>query len=177
MTKRAVAKKGGADIGNTLYDGAADFGKFMALVSMVIGMIISAILIVIAIYLLLKHDKHSVSVKATVTDAKCTRVTIDKSVRNDCILTINYTAGESKISKEYNTIGKYYTPGDTISIRYDPDNPTDFTTWPRSKTIGWIMLVIGIVLAITSWVYWWVVNRFKFAAAASGVGTAWDIIK
>ena len=174
-----ISRKGGG-IGDDLYDGAASFGRFMATVWLVIGTLIGLVLLGISLYLLLTPPKYSEEATAKVKEVKCDRVPSGDSrgMLNDCIMKIEYTVDDKPIVKDYNSKGsKYYTTGDNIKIRYNPDNPEDFTTAISRKTVGWILLGIGAFIMILSWVSWWIVNQFKFAAAATGVGSAYDMVR
>lgn len=171
--------KSGKGVGDDLYDGAATFGRFMATISLVIGVLTGLILIGISIYLLVTPARYTELTTAKVNEAKCDRVPTGDSrgFMNDCIMKIEYTVDGKQIVKDHNSKGKYYSVGDTIKIRYDPSNPEDFSTSMSRKTVGWILLAIGIPVIFLSWLSWWIATTFKFAAAATGVGTAYNIVR
>jgi hypothetical protein len=179
IMKKTTGRKGGG-IGDDLYDGAATFGRFMATVWLVIGTIIGLVLLGISLYLLLTPPKYSEHTTAKVIEAKCDRVPTGDSrgMVNDCLLKIEYTVDDKHIVKDYNSKSStYYSVGSELKIRYNPDNPEDFTTAISRKVVGWILLAIGLVIMVISWVSWWIVTSFKFAAAATGVGSAYDMVR
>lgn len=165
-------------IGGEIYEGAAQFGRFSAWVTLVFGNIVGAVLLGVGFFLLFSKATYSKEVVATIKDAKCERLKDETNARvnNDCILQLQYTVNKQVYTAQIQTTsGKYYSNGGTLNIKYNPENPTDVTTAPKRKTIGWILVGVGILFVISSWVTWWIVRKFKFAAAADGVGTAYQM--
>lgn len=173
---RKLLKSRGGGVGEDVYDGAAAFGRFMALLSLIGGTLISLLLIGIGIYLLVSKDKYSGSTTANIKEANCQRIADSKSVRYECLLKLSYSVDGKAYEREYGTHSGFYAPNTTLNIRYDPSNPNDITVGMRKKTIAIIILCIGVFVLIMAWVWWWIVNTFKFAAAAQGVGSAYDIV-
>jgi hypothetical protein len=180
IMKKTKGRKGGG-IGDDLYDGAATFGRFMATVWLVIGTIIGLVLLGISLYLLLTPPKYSEHTTAKVIEAKCDRVSTGDSrgSANNCNMKIEYTVDDKKIVQDHSVFqsSTYYSVGSELKIRYNPDNPEDFTTAVSRKTVGWILLAIGLVVMVISWVSWWIVTSFKFASASMGAATAYDMVR
>ena len=45
--------------------------------------------------------------------------------------------------------------GQTVTIRFNPDNPTEFTYGEESfsnATLGWVFIVVGAIAMVMSWV-------------------------
>lgn len=168
--------KRGGDIGTTIYDGAAEYGRFMAWVGLIIGMFISAALAVIGLWLLLSKEKYSQITTATVKEAECKTVISDKSMITNCLLKITYTVDSKLYEKTYGAQGRNYFVGETFTIRYNPENPDDYSTNIGRRWIGWILIGVGLVVAGLSLFSWWIAMKFQFAAAATGVGSAYGII-
>jgi hypothetical protein len=176
MVKRSVNVRNGGALGQSIYDGAASLGIFMAYMSAIIGSIIGVILLIVGIWLLASKQTYSKITSAIIKDADCKRVTEGKSVINDCVLSIEYTIDSKKYEKKINTRDNLYSIGSTIKIRYNPDVPTDTSTSVGRKWIGIILLAIGLLILFGVWIHWYIVTTYKFAAAAQGVGTAYNFV-
>lgn len=122
--------------------------------------------------MILRKAKLSATVNANIIDAECRRVVNDKSSTNDCLLKLNYQVK----GEEYDSItniksSTYYQPGNSTTIRYDPENPKEISLMPGSKMFGWISIGIGIFIIFSVVINWYLATRYKFAAAATGIGT------
>lgn len=157
-------------IGDDIYDGAAAFGRFMSYVGLVIGGLIALVFLILGIVFLVKRDPYSKTVKATVTDAKCLTL--------KCTLDLKYMVNGKEYTSSLTEDSKpNVQKGELLEIRYKPEDPASVSLRRRgTKTIGVILIVVALIIATIVGVYFWAVQRYKFAAAATGVGTAWDII-
>jgi hypothetical protein len=176
------------NIGSEIYSGASEFGKLRAIIGVVLGTLFGVIFIIGGIALIMQKVKLSGKVQGTIvknnkTDAlkcyehtdqqqnvmfKCVNVTIDYEVENK-----TYTLADQTIDG-----GNNYKIGDKIDIYYNPSNPEKGQLKSDNfHMIGWVGLIIGILLLIGAWFQLWVVRKYKFAAAAEGVGGAIDIAK
>ena len=68
-----------------------------------------------------------------------------------------------------------YNKGAFQELRYDPTNPQDADILPSARTLGFYLIVAGVLLVVAVWINWWIKRRFKFAAAAGGVGDAYNM--
>ena len=67
---------------------------------------------------------------------------------------------------------------DLIYNKHIPEQiPTDNKTPMSNKQKGWILIAISIVLLVMSWGWVWVTEKYKFAAAVGGVGSAVNVFK
>ena len=118
--------------GETAYTGVAELGKFQAMLSLVIGIIIAVCLIIVAIFIFRQNQDHLIDVSAKIIDTECTPYTktikkgkiTETNTSYKCVLTVNYIAN----NKEYNRTlitnsTTEYIKGDTIDITYDKTNP------------------------------------------------------
>lgn len=171
--------RSGGGLGDNVYDGAATFGRFMATLWLIVGNVLAIVLLGFGIYLLASKGTYSQSTMATIREATCEQVVTktDKgqTVLDNCVLKLEYIAGDKTIEKLHPTQGRIYTAGQTLAIRYNPAHPEDFTTGHGRGLLGGILLGIGLFFLIASWIYWWIVSTYKFAAAAQGVGSAYDL--
>lgn len=171
-----MRKRGGnvGNVANNVYDGAATFGRFMALISLIITCIIGTILIVIGVVLLFKKNKYTAVATGKITMAQCNTANNVTS----CSISADYTANDKtyKITSPVN--GKYYNLDDNIDIYYDPNEPgASLARKPFSfMWIGIIMIIVALLMIGGAALYYYIVTRFKFAAAANGVGNIINIV-
>lgn len=67
----------------------------------------------------------------------------------------------------FNTNSINYTNDTKITVYYDPNNPNNSSlTKDDYHTVGYILLGVGILILVGSWITLWVVLHYKFAAAA-----------
>jgi len=173
-----MKKRSGGDtfgnIANNVYDGAAAFGRFMALISLIISCIVGTIMIVIGIVLLFKKNKYTDVATGKITMASCNTVNNTTS----CSISADYNVDNKtyKITAPVN--GKYYNLDDNIDIYYDPNEPgASRVGKPFSfMWIGIIMIVIALFIIGGAALYYYIVTQFKFVAAATGVGDVINIV-
>ena len=177
QTRSANIRKKGGDVSQEVYDGAAKFGMFMATIWLIVGNLIALALIIGGIYLMTRKEKYTGKTVATVKSVQCNTYNDGKSVTYNCSMILEYNVNGRIYSRPYqsnSSISQY--DGMLKPIRYDPANPNDYIVFPLTKYwIGVILLVIGLLIMIGAWFTWYIVRRFKTAAAAYGVGSAWDI--
>jgi hypothetical protein len=172
-------------MGNTsssdVYSDAASFGKISVVIKLIMTIIVAIALVVLGVYLYRRKNVHTKSLDATITDANCTTESDGRSTTYNCKLTLEYTINNKKysginISTDSSSL---YNKGNTITIYYDPNNPTDISLFSKGtqQTIGEVIIVIAILSVIFGILSWWLASRSKFYAASQGVGTAYDLIR
>jgi hypothetical protein len=173
----------GSSLGSTLYGGAAEFGRIMSDISAIVTTIIFMILLIIGIQLVRHKKTRTSSTTATVhTVQTCAQFTdnSEKTVSYDCSLVVQYTVGTKKYTNVDLTISGpiKYAVGDSITVYYDPADPSKiFTSKDEENIIGWILIGVGLVLLVSSWGWYWISHRYKFAAAVGGVDTGIQMFK
>jgi hypothetical protein len=177
-----MVKKG---LGTEIYSGAAEFGRFRALLGVIFGTVIGIIMIGIGIYLAARRTKRTLSVFGNIKDGvpQCTVSSYsDKNgttITYNCVFTVDYKIDDKPYSHTFTTnsstnyvgikdIRLYYESGKEGDVSLSEDN---------THIAGWIVLGIGVFLIIGSWISWYIINRFKFAAAASGTAGAFEMIR
>lgn len=160
-------------IGDQIYTGAASLGMLKANIIRIGGTIIGVILLCMGIWIWTKKEKYSATIQGKVIDAQCPPVVKDQI--QECLLKIEYIVNEKTYTFESKKVG-YYAKDYGIEVRYDPTNPEQATLDSSYKTTGMILTGVGLFLIVAGWIYWYVVKRYKFAAAASGVSVGWNII-
>ena len=168
-----MAKRGG-NLGEQVIDGAAAFGRFMALVSLIIGGVISLVLFCIGLYLLLSKGKYTEVIEGTVTKSECksyTNTTGKNTTQGvTCALEVQYVIGNNKYTLPLTTSNTYQV-NQKIQLVYNPADPRDAKEKVLSRAIwGWILIGIAVFIILAASLHYYLVNRFKVAAAAAGIG-------
>jgi len=163
-----------------IYSGASDFGKFSAIIGGIIGTLIGLIFIGMGSYIIYEASRRTQSVQGKITDSKCESTT---SQNRQCMITVSYTTSQpsqmctgSFSVQDENRFDK----GNTITIFYDPSDPCNtgsLESREQDTIIGIILIVIGLFLIFIVWLVVYLTYKYKFFAAAEGVGTAIRILE
>lgn len=166
-------------------DSAAKVGRVMTTVYMIGGILVGLVLLAVSIWLFKKPIDHAGQAVAKVVSVKkCERVS-SKSPDNQvtytthCNLELEYTVNGKVYKSAHSTSGsKYYTVGNTIPVRYNKDAPEDFVEGKVSakRVAASVCLGVGLLVIGGSVFSWYMARKYKFVAAAQGMGTAYDII-
>jgi hypothetical protein len=168
------------DIGKEVYSGAAEFGRIRAAIGFVVGVIVGTIFIIGGVALIKKKVKLTGKVQGTVTNhPSCTlhQDDQDQSLFKCLDVNIKYTVGD----KDYNITvqtdsSTKYSNNTTMNVYFNPSNPGNGQLLSDDMhVLGWVGLVLGIILVIGSSVQLWLSRKYKFVAAAQGVGGAISI--
>lgn len=167
-------------VGDQLYSGAAELGQFRTTISLFIAIFIGIIFVIIGIILLTKKNVHTTQVSATVVSGNCIQI-LDKnnSSHSNCNLIVSYTYnGQNYPTCKLNTSGPQYVPGNTIDIFVDPNHPEDYSleSLQSDRVSGWILIGAAIFIVAIAYLTRWLSQRYKFFAAAEGVGLGANII-
>ena len=135
---------------NTVKSGLKYYGYYQSITNLIIGLIILGI----GLYIAFKKYKRTKFVNAKVINEEidCDKNRKKDNVSYNCRLKLEYTAGGKKYIEEYTykSAVKKYT-NDKVGIRYDPNNPTSFDTFPfNPKYIGYAMIVFAILTILYS---------------------------
>lgn len=162
------------NIGNTVGKGIVTFRFFIALC-------ISVVFFGIGYNLYKAKEKYTQTTSATITSSDCEPYTSTETTKNKTTTQTKYRCPNveyefSLHNKDKSTkyTGSTYTDttinykeGNNISIQYDPNNPNDNRlTTMSSKTIGKVMMGIGIVIFLTSLITFLIVWNVRGAGSA-----------
>jgi hypothetical protein len=167
-------------LGDEIYSGAAEVGQIRTTIGLVIGSIIGLIFIAVGIYLeFFDKNKHTKDILATVVDANCTSVATRDNVNINCALNIKYTVDGKEYKGFVNTNDTTHVKDNIIRVYIDPANPSDVSMQSLSadKTMGIFIIIFGLVAIGISVFSWWLSRRYKFFAAAEGVGMGVNLIR
>lgn len=159
---------------STAYTASASVGRAMAWFQLAGSIFFGIILIIIGIVILNSNSiSYDVSTNATITKASCS----GSGNSSSCTLTLSYIVNETKISANITANG-IYNEGQTITIRYNSQNPQNITLDTLSSSfIAWIFIIFGVFVIIGSSVWFYFVQTNETIAAASGVGNIAGIAK
>lgn len=160
------------DLGSELYSGAATYGRINAIIGSIFGTIIGVLMILGGIGLIKRKTKRDKTVKATITnDTDCYGHSENNNTTWNCNLSLAYNIdGKDYTTSISSSSSIKYEKGNTVTLYYNPDNVSEIDlVSDNTHIIGWVVLVIGIFLLISTWVWLYIVYKSKFAAASGGV--------
>lgn len=170
-------------LGDQLYNDAASLGRLRALIGLIAGVVIAIIMIIIGIGLIISSSskKHTMAVVATVTQLTGCKSLTPSKPSYECTVALSYTINgvvynASSFSSTSNTM---MAVGQTITVYYDPANPTDISNQSRDqeKNFGWSLIGVSILIIGIAYFFWWLSNRYTFFAATEGVGTVAQLFR
>jgi len=154
-----------------IYDTSANFGLLYNIMSAVFSTFVSIIIIVFGFWIKGINSKKSETTKGIIDSAKCNIV----EQQTTCIATVSYTVKGVKYKNEYTNKG-VVNKGQSIDVFYNPLDPNDFTVETYSYYFGIGMIILGIIIIISSWIWVLLSYIYKPIAAISGIGAMGDII-
>lgn len=100
------------------------------------------------------------------------------TIQVQCLTPIQYTVGNKVFNLKVSTGSQNFKTGDTLQIKYNPENPVDvsYNEVPLSS-LGWSLLVIALVFGIFIFAYNYLVSTYKPIAAYEGATTSIDLTK
>lgn len=185
-----------------IYTGASDFGKFTATLGGLFGTFIGLLIAGIGIYFIVEGSRRTDASRGVITDSSCAPkfdlpvivfpgLTENPSQTSPtsptgstgafCDITVTWSGGnKGETCTDQFTVEneKKFDIGNKVTIYFDPSdtcNTGSLDSQSQSKRIGIIVLVIGIIFLLLVWLSVYLVYRFKFLAAAGGVGSVINI--
>lgn len=173
----------GSNVADDIYGGAASFGKFMGMINVVVLGLLSLICFIAGLVFLSKKEVYTKKVMASILNLTTEPCQLQEKVVNDsknsrivryfrCKLQLSYKVENDSFNQDlwidsddnYNN-----STNNQIEISYNPSNPTDIAYKPVSpKTIGSGLLFVALILSIMAIVTYYIITKFKFAAAGVG---------
>jgi hypothetical protein len=165
MPKKYKKSTRGGDFASDAYDTSASFGRLMSYFSLLIGIIVGVIFLVMGIYIIRKPALTGTA-EGTIKSVSCPG--------NSCSGTLSFTGLDK--TDHIVTIPGTYAIGQIVSIHYNPTDPSQVTTGNVSnKTTGIIVLIVGVFILIGAIIWFYIVQKYKAAAAATGALDAVNI--
>lgn len=165
-------------VASGVYGGAADLGKFLNTIGTVVVLILCLLFFYLGKNTYNKPPLYTVPASMTVTSV--TPVTTNLNGQNVTTYNVSGTineCGENPISLTDGDIT--YSPGSKygVFITKGCSSKDSRKHTENNKSTGMIIMIISIVIALLAILWYYLVHRFKFLAAASGVNTTFDLFK
>lgn len=167
----------GDNIANSIYQGSASYGRFMAILSAVIATILSVILIGMGIAYNRSVSDYSKSTFGTIVGKNCSVST--KQNQGTCTYTVTYN---DELGNKIDNV-TFSTQTDMpiqsqVLISYNPTNKTNIRlTNDNTTSIGYGMIFVGCLIVLFAWGWVWITRKYEFAASASGFSSAFNLFK
>ena len=126
-------------------------------------------LIIWGIFVFQKKNELTAQTQARVTDVACQNAT----GTNGCDILISYVVQEQTYQHHLQLPSIYFV-GEKVPVFYNPHQVSGAA--PNYKVGGGAMMAFGLVIASLGLLQFYIVRRFKFAAAASGLGDAFRLL-
>ena len=152
---------------NEFIDAAADIGKGMATLKLIVGELIAVVLAAIGGYLLFHPETTTQNTVGTVKAAKTNPPAPNSTAASYTIDTV-YTCNNVMFTNSFIT-NSPYAQGSSVDLQYNPSNCMDVRLKQTSNTtIGVGFIIVGLFLGIVSVAWWYAVTRNRNVAAFSG---------
>jgi hypothetical protein len=177
-----------SDTINTIYTGASDFGQWTALLSAFLATLIGLLAIGVGIYLLVEDSLRTQKVQGTVESVTCSgttsSTTSSSTSSGSCLIDVRYVVQRKTFTRKFavdnpTTLQK----GSTVTLFVDPKDPQDNVVLDignannnAASIAGGVLIGVGLLILIVGWIVYYLTRRYKFFAAAEGVGEAANII-
>jgi hypothetical protein len=163
-------------LGSDLYSGAAVYGRIVTTIGAVIGLIIALILIVVGIEKL--RDPRTARTTGSVTKvASCHKQAPPQKgepAMYACIVDVAYLVGGTKYSLTNiaTRTDKPLAVGSSISLQYNPKDPSDATSEAPPHLLGFGLILGGVAIGGVTTLIAWLARRYKGFAAFEGTASA-----
>ena len=178
MSDLSKNNKPESGLGNTIYDGLAEFGRVESAFYLITGGIIAIVLTSIAIYLLFHSNRNLVSTTGRITQISCIKNTDSKNnVTYNCNAVVNYVVQDRDYNQPIQTT-KEYNVDDIIEISYDPTKPAIVSEKAMSTdTIAYILIGVAILIVVFSYIKYRFTQKSKIFAAGTGTKDIFNMFK
>jgi len=154
-------------LGSSLYSGAAAYGRFSTSLGFIISAVISIICVAIGIYLVIK--KNIYTIKTTGTVVSCVQ-TYNGEPQWKYHCNVKYTVGKDVHYIYYDTRGDTSVQHDKVDVYYEKNKPAIARVGkPQYHLFGEILIGMGVLIILMSYLSYWIAHRYKFFAAGVAV--------
>ena len=163
-------------LGREIYEGAGTFGHIQAWISAVLASVIGIFLIITGIVAVKHKTTLTSKVVGTVEKADCGE---ENGGNYNCTVNVSYNVKnkEYNITKSVDDTSKKFK-GEQITVYYNPSSPENGELISdNTKTVGIILIVVGVLVPLFAWLWLWITYKSKSAAAAGGVAGAVNLLK
>lgn len=158
-------------ITETIYEDAAAIGRFRAWVGLIVACVIGFILFIAGI-VQLYSSKTKDTVSGTIKTVSCTLT----NKTYECNAMITYMVNGNGYNTNVVLTSKTpYVEGQTITIYVNLADPNDVSA--ISDISGWYFITGAVFVVLIGYAMLWISQKYKFFAAAEGVGMAGSVIR
>ena len=169
-----------SDWGNHIYDGLGDVGTFKADLIMIIALILSAIFVVVGIYMIFHNDDNNyMRIKGIVSEPNCIKTSsnVDKDGHQSdvfkCNLVVTYMIDTKTFSKKiYVTGGSSYIkdePVDLMVLKTDYANAQ--LAFMGGSQMGSMFIGGALIVVALAYLNYYMTHNYRIFAASQGVNT------
>jgi hypothetical protein len=173
--------KVGGTAGDSLYDAAATYGRIKTTITSVIAAILGFVALYFGYFKMKTPEVHTETVRAVVITPNCVTNTqyTSKGTRRtiNCSLEVNYTVNDKVYKKMIEKTGHNYIAGESIELRYNPQDPSDVTTSLTNRTLGLLIMGGGLLMIVVAWASWYITRKSKFGASMVAANDAINIFR
>ncbi len=164
-------------VASAIYKGSASYGRFIAIVTAIIATLIGIALVVMGIAYNVAVSKRTLVATGTVISKNCSNGSSNNK-SNVCDYTVEYKDENGNVNNAtLSTTGEYIL-NSTMSISYGKEDKKDIVlTSDNNKSIGYGMIVFGIIITLLAWGWVWVTRTYEFAASTSGISSAYNFFR
>lgn len=157
------------ELGQEVYSGMAEYGKIRSGISLVFVSIIALVFIIIGCYLVLKKETYTEKVIGKIEKSDCTVIIKGDNKSYNCSLEIKYKVNDIEYTLKTTTDSStQYVSGNNIDVYVNKDNHSDASIQYGTKTIGWIMIGIALIIWIGTALHFYFSMKYKGFAAFTG---------
>jgi hypothetical protein len=156
-----------SSITETIYEDAASIGRFRAWIGLIVGCIAGLILFFVGLAKVYSGKTKQQSVVGKIKTVSC-----DK---NTCTADVTYTVDQKSYISTLVLPVSSYAAEQTLTIYANSSDPKDVSALPDIS--GWYFIAGGVLIVLFAYLMLWISQKYKFFAAAEGVGVAGSLVK
>ena len=148
---------------DTLTTGLKTYGEIRTRIGVIVAVVVAICFCIFGWITVLAKDKHTAKTSGILSNVNCSA--------NTCTATALYgmsgSPSPSPAPYQFTTTwGAGMTEGKTVDVYYDPANPSDASTGPVPKWLGWTFIGCATFLILCSFLF------MKFFSGLSNQGKA-----
>ena len=148
---------------DALTSGFKTYGEIRTRIGVIVSLVVALCFCIFGWMMVLSKDKHTTKTSGILSDVNCSA--------NTCTATALYGTSDASSPSPApyqftSSWGPGKTDGQTVDVYYDPANPSDASTGPVPKWLGWSFIGIATLLVLCSILF------MKFFSGLSNQGKA-----
>lgn len=175
----------GEGLGSEIYSGAASFGQVWALIGAIFATIICLVCLFAGGWMIIRKpwEKTSgiiTSINGSTTGTCDSTTEPNQSPLYSCNVSLSYSFNGVNYTSNiyYSGSTKHYVGEQVVVYVKSDSDPTNVSLdQDPPKSVGVIVIVMGLLAAALGWFWYWASRKYKFVAAAEGVAGAASLIR